>query len=106
MTVLSLLGPARFVIPAAYVVLSATSFVMYGMDKSAAERGGWRTPEITLHLLSLAGGWPGALIGQQVFRHKTRKQPFRAIFWCTAIANCAAVAWLLSALPGYLAAVR
>lgn len=38
-----------------------------------AERGRWRTPENTLHVAELLGGWPGALVAQQLFRHKTRK---------------------------------
>jgi uncharacterized membrane protein YsdA (DUF1294 family) len=78
-----------------YASLSLVLFAMYGLDKAAARRGGWRTPEATLHVVALAGGWPGALLGQRVFRHKTRKQPFGAIFWCTVVANCAGLAWLL-----------
>jgi uncharacterized membrane protein YsdA (DUF1294 family) len=83
---------------AAYLVLSVTSFVMYGVDKTAARHGGSRIPEITLHLVALAGGWPGALVGRHVFRHKTRKQPFRTIFWCTVVANCSVLAWVLARL--------
>lgn len=70
-----------------YVVMSAVTYALYGLDKSAARRGSRRTPESTLHLLALAGGWPGALLAQRRFRHKTRKQPFRAIFWATVVAN-------------------
>jgi uncharacterized membrane protein YsdA (DUF1294 family) len=98
----SALGPIGLTVLGAYVALSAASFVMYGLDKAAAEQGRWRTPEVVLHMVSVAGGWPGALVGQRVFRHKTRKQPFRAIFWCTVVANCLALAWLLvrvSAVP-------
>ena len=87
-------GPVVLTVVGACVVLSVTSFVLYGMDKAAAEQGRRRTPEITLHLVSVAGGWPGALVGQRVFRHKTKKQPFRAVFWCTVSVNCAALAWL------------
>lgn len=86
----------------AYLVLSAVAFVMYGRDKVAATRGTWRTPEAALHLIAILGGWPGALLGQRVFRHKTRKQPFRAVFWFTVIVNCLALVWLLSRLPGAL----
>jgi uncharacterized membrane protein YsdA (DUF1294 family) len=93
------LGAARSVLLGAYGVLSLTLFVMYGVDKAAARRGGRRTPEIALHLFSVAGGWPGALVAQRVFRHKTRKTSFQTIFWCTVIANCAAFAWLWAALP-------
>ncbi len=42
---------------------------------------GRRVPEKTLHLLALFGGWPGALMGQRVFRHKTQKFGFRIVFW-------------------------
>ena len=70
-----------------YLILSAISFAAYALDKSAAQRGAWRTSETTLHLLALAGGWPGALVAQQVLRHKTIKQPFRSLFWVTVGGN-------------------
>ena len=80
---------------AAITGLSLLAYVMYWVDKSAAQRGGQRTPESTLHLVSLAGGWPGALVAQQQFRHKTIKQPFQSVFWATVVLNAAAVAWLV-----------
>ncbi len=92
---LSALGRAPLALLVVYLLLSAVLFAMYGFDKAAAQRGGWRTPEATLHLFAVAGGWPGALVAQRVFRHKTKKQPFQAIFWCTVIANCVALVWLL-----------
>ena len=67
-----------------YLVFSLATFAAYALDKSAAEKGNWRTSESTLHFLALAGGWPGALIAQSRLRHKTRKQPFRAVFWATS----------------------
>jgi uncharacterized membrane protein YsdA (DUF1294 family) len=70
------------------------TFLVYAWDKSAARRGAWRVPESTLHVLALLGGWPGALLAQRVLRHKTRKQPFGAIFWVTVLANCLALAGL------------
>ena len=79
-----------------YLAASLLALVMYALDKSAARKGAWRTQESTLHLLSLAGGWPGALVAQQQLRHKTRKQPFRSIFWLTVIVNCGAFVWLLT----------
>jgi uncharacterized membrane protein YsdA (DUF1294 family) len=93
------LGSARLVLLGTYVVLSLTLFVMYGIDKAAARRGGRRTPEIALHLVSVAGGWPGALVAQRVFHHKTRKKSFRLIFFCTVVANCFALVWLWVTLP-------
>ena len=97
--ILIALGPIVFAVAGTYVVLSAASLVMYGVDKAAAEQGRRRVPEITLHLVSVAGGWPGALVGQRVFRHKTRKQPFRAVFWWTVVVNCVALAWLVCGTP-------
>lgn len=80
----------------AYLVVSSVTFAAYAFDKSAAERGAWRTSERTLHLLALAGGWPGALIAQSRLRHKSKKQPFRSVFWATVGLNCAAFVWLLT----------
>ena len=82
-----------------YAALSLAAFVMYRADKRAAETGAWRTPEANLHAVALLGGWPGALVARRVFRHKTRKQPFRTIFWVTVVANCTALAWFVYAAP-------
>lgn len=79
-----------------YPAVSAVTFLVYGADKSAAARRAWRVSEKTLHLLALAGGWPGALLAQQVFRHKSSKAEFRAVFWATVVVNVAAFAWLAS----------
>lgn len=79
-----------------YLVVSAATFAAYAVDKMAAKDGYWRTSESTLHLFSLAGGWPGALIAQSRLRHKTRKQPFRTVFWVTVALNCAAFSWLFT----------
>jgi len=81
---------------ALYVVASLLTFIMYAVDKSAARKGCWRTQERTLHLLSLAGGWPGALVAQQQLRHKSRKQSFQSEFWFTVLLNCGIFAWLLT----------
>ena len=70
-----------------YLALSAAAFIAYAVDKSAAANGSWRTPESTLHVLALAGGWPGALLAQQFLRHKTTKQEFRQVFWATVLLN-------------------
>jgi len=56
------------------------AFAAFGLDKRRAERGERRVSERTLHLLELLGGWPGALLAMQVFRHKRRKPEF---FWIT-----------------------
>ena len=88
-------GAIPVLLAAALAGLSGVAYIMYWLDKSAAQRSAQRTPENTLHLVALAGGWPGALIAQQRFRHKTIKQPFQTIFWGTVVLNLAFVAWLV-----------
>ena len=95
LALLTLAGRLPLVVVAAYVVLSLLSFWMYGADKAAAQRGDWRVSESALHLTDLLGGWPGGLIARHTYRHKTRKQPFRTIFWCTVVVNLAALASLV-----------
>ncbi|MFT5711306.1 MAG: uncharacterized membrane protein YsdA (DUF1294 family)/cold shock CspA family protein [Halioglobus sp.] len=77
-----------------YLSISLISFFLYAFDKAAAKDGAWRTSEGTLHLLSALGGWPGALIAQQVLRHKSKKASFRAAFRVTVIFNLLGFAWL------------
>ena len=74
-----------------YGFLSLITFCVYGLDKSAAKRGKQRVRESTLHFLSLFGGWFGALLGQKVFRHKTKKMCFLAVFWLTVVMNVSVV---------------
>ncbi|HET8897170.1 MAG TPA: DUF1294 domain-containing protein [Rhodanobacteraceae bacterium] len=88
------LGRLPILLATGYGVFSVLSFGAYLKDKSAAKQQTWRTPESSLHLLDLLGGWPGALMAQQWFRHKTVKQPFQFIFWLTVAANLAGTWWL------------
>ena len=76
----------------AAAAINLRTFVTYAMDKSAAQSGRWRTPEKHLHLLSLAGGWPGAWCAQQWLRHKSSKQEFRTVYWATVVLHCTALA--------------
>lgn len=69
------------------VCISLLTFFTYKHDKNAAQNNEWRTSERHLHALSLFGGWPGALLAQQIFRHKTIKQPFQSVFWVTVVVN-------------------
>lgn len=80
-------GAVPIVLPGIVLVMSVVTFIAYGLDKSASRRGSRRTSEATLHLLALLGGWPGALIAQRRFRHKTRKSEFRVVFWTTVGLN-------------------
>ena len=77
------------------VALSLSAFFIYGFDKSQAQRGGLRVPEAILHLLSLLGGSPGAFVAMRVFRHKTSKQSFQAVFWLIVAVQAGILAYLL-----------
>lgn len=83
-----------------YLVVSVVTFIAYGLDKLAAKNNQWRTPEQTLHILSLIGGWPGALVAQKMLRHKTIKKEFQIIFWATVMLNALVIFWLLSSDDG------
>ena len=74
------------------VFASFVALIAHGRDKSAARAGRRRTPERTLHLLELAGGWPGALVGMFLFHHKIRKPSY---FLVTAIIIAA---WIAAAI--------
>ena len=82
------------VVAGAYFLFSLISFLAYMKDKYAAQRDAWRTPESTLHLLDAIGGWPGGIIAQKVFHHKTIKQSFQFGFWLSVAANVGGVWWL------------
>jgi uncharacterized membrane protein YsdA (DUF1294 family)/cold shock CspA family protein len=75
------------IIPTIFVAAGLITYLAYYLDKSYAQKGKFRTPEAHLHLLSLLGGWPAAIIAQNKFRHKTKKQPFRFIFFLTILLN-------------------
>jgi uncharacterized membrane protein YsdA (DUF1294 family)/cold shock CspA family protein len=79
----------------AMAALNLVTFLSYALDKSAAQRGGWRTSEKQLHLLALLGGWPAAWWAQQWLRHKSRKQEFRTVYWATVLLHCAGLATLV-----------
>ncbi len=83
-----LLGSIPLPVLGLYAFMSVVLYFMYAADKSAAISGKWRISEATLHLVALLGGWPGGLIARHTLRHKTIKQPFRFVFWCTVVLNC------------------
>lgn len=72
-----------------YAATSLLTFILYWTDKRAAKNGTQRTPESTLQLLSLAGGWPGGLFAQRIFRHKSTKKSFQFVYWVTVFFNIA-----------------
>lgn len=58
------------------LIVNIVAFFMYGVDKLKAKRDSWRIPEKTLIGAALIGGSVGALLGMQVFHHKTKKIKF------------------------------
>ena len=92
---LAVTGRLPWIAPIVYLLASVVTVVAYALDKSAAMTGRWRTKESTLHLLSVAGGWPGAWISQLLFRHKTVKSAFIAGFVLSVLLNLAALVWIV-----------
>ncbi len=66
---------------AIYAAMSLLTIWAYSRDKRAARLGAWRTPERRLHIFEMLGGWPGALLAQRCYRHKSRKIKYQVIFW-------------------------
>lgn len=77
------------------IAVSAFCFAAFGWDKFCAQRGYRRIPERTLLMLAAIGGTPGAIAGQRLLRHKTRKQPFGFHLALIAGAQIAAIAALV-----------
>lgn len=59
-------------------LINIVTLLVYGWDKLRAKKhGARRVPEKTLIFLALLGGSLGALLGMQLFRHKTRHWYFK-----------------------------
>jgi uncharacterized membrane protein YsdA (DUF1294 family) len=67
------------------LAITLTTFAYYGYDKSRAQAGSRRVPELVLHLLALAGGSGGAYLGMRYFRHKTIKGNYQVVFWTIVV---------------------
>jgi uncharacterized membrane protein YsdA (DUF1294 family)/cold shock CspA family protein len=85
-------GYLPWFLPLVYGSASLYAYLQYSLDKAAAQADEQRISEQKLHAMSVVGGWPGALVGQAVHRHKTKKASFRFGFWVTVLANLAALA--------------
>jgi uncharacterized membrane protein YsdA (DUF1294 family) len=81
-----------FLLAIAYLAaINLAAFAAFASDKRRAIQGARRIPERTLLGLAMIGGTPGALAAQQLLRHKTRKQPFKAQLWTMAGAQALAL---------------
>ena len=77
-------------------VMSLATLCTYWWDKRQAKLDRWRTPEKTLHMLALLGGWPGAIFAQRYFRHKTRKVSFQIVSWMIAALHVSLIGWVIA----------
>jgi uncharacterized membrane protein YsdA (DUF1294 family) len=75
-------------------VMSAITFLLYGFDKARSKAGGWRVPEVVLHGLALAGGFPGGWVGRSMFRHKTQKGIFVFVLVVSTLIHGGLFYWL------------
>ena len=65
------------VFPYYLIFINIVTFLVYGIDKWKAKQGSWRISEATLLMLAVIGGTIGALLGMQVWRHKTMHKKFK-----------------------------
>jgi uncharacterized membrane protein YsdA (DUF1294 family)/cold shock CspA family protein len=79
-------------------IVNVATYWFYAQDKEAAQLNTRRVAENTLHILAFLGGWPAAWLAQERLRHKTQKQPFRRIYFCTIVLNIILIIWLISPL--------
>jgi uncharacterized membrane protein YsdA (DUF1294 family) len=80
--------------PAWIAALSVVTFVAYGYDKRQAQTGGFRTPELALHGLALAGGFPGGWAGRAYFHHKTQHRSFLIVLIVATVLHAGIIYWL------------
>jgi uncharacterized membrane protein YsdA (DUF1294 family) len=81
-----------------YATMSLATFAAFGLDKRRARRGTRRLSEDSLHLLELLGGWPGALVAQRLFHHKSRKLSYLLVLGVIVILH--GVGWAIWAAKG------
>lgn len=76
--------------------VNLAAFLLFGWDKIAAGQGIDRVPELVLYFSVVCGGGIGALLGMNVFRHKTRKSSFQFVVAAIFLVQLALIAFLIS----------
>ena len=71
----------------ALIVWNFIIFLMYGIDKAKARKNKWRISETTLITCAFLMGSVGALLGMNVFRHKTQHLKFKLLIPLAIIVN-------------------
>lgn len=59
------------------IFINITSFLLMFIDKRKAIKHKWRISESTLLLSAILGGSIGAILGMNIFRHKTKHLKFK-----------------------------
>lgn len=77
-----------------FFLIGAVAVIITVADKSAAKRGKWRVPEVTLMLIGLFGGALPMFVTMRTIRHKTKHMKFM-IGLPLEIALHAAIAFLI-----------
>lgn len=77
-------------------LINILTFIVYGLDKSAAVKQKQRIPNRVLLGLAAIGGSAGALAGMYTFRHKTQKKYYTVTMPLLLILQIAAAVMLLS----------
>ena len=75
----------------AYVFMTPLTIYYYAEDKRRALAHQWRISNFYLHCFEILGGWPGALLAQNEYRHKLKRGVYQYGFW--AIVAIHAMAW-------------
>lgn len=81
------------------VLINTLTLFIYGADKLSAEASAWRVRERTLLFLALIGGSAGALIGMNLFHHKTRKVSFQILFVVILLIQFTLITWAMDIYP-------
>ncbi|MGM8885477.1 DUF1294 domain-containing protein [Psychrobacter sp. 1U2] len=93
---LAVMDDLSWLVVAWYFVLGILTYLTYAKDKAAAQNNEWRTPESNLHLLSMLGGWVGAMVAQTYLRHKSQKPDFRFTYYLTVVINLAGLLFIMA----------
>ncbi len=62
-------------------------FLAYGLDKRLAIKGKRRIPEKNLLMMAFIMGGPGAMMGMEIFRHKTKHGKFKILVPLSIVLN-------------------
>ena len=84
------------------IAVNSIAFVLMGIDKKRAKQSAWRISEKALFLPAILGGSVVAILGMQIFRHKTKHWYFVIGMPLILVIQLAVAGWLLvksGALP-------